>query len=87
MTIKSKKSGGYSPKYGAGLPCASLSGHEGLKDREENARILGDTPFFAYLFRIDTNKRLEFGMIIPRSVKVGPRRDSGIEMLGWDHSL
>ena len=46
MMIKSKKSGGYSPKYGVGFSSLCRAAHECLENGEEDAAVFRDVSLF-----------------------------------------
>jgi hypothetical protein len=89
MTMKSKKSGGYSPNHGTGWPFSStlLAAHEGLEDREEDAAVLRDLALSAHLVRGDPDQGIfrEGGEgvvgLVGEDVAVGEEQDA--RPTGW----
>ena len=82
MTMKSKKSGGYSPKYGRGLAVLRRAAHEGLEDREEQAAVLGHPALLPDVLRRDPHHRIlgEGGEgvvgLVGEDVAVGEEQDA-----------
>ena len=79
MTMKSKKSGGYSPKYGVS---ALRPAHEGLEDGEEDAAVLRHLALLADVCRVDAHQRLVVegrkGVVglVGQNVAVGQKEDA-----------
>ena len=82
MTMKSKKSGGYSPKYGRRLAVLRRAAHERLEDREEEAAVLRHLALLADVVRVDPHQRI-FGEggegvvgLVGEDVAVGEEQDA-----------